>query len=175
MATYMHRTVVVPRRAARKRTASAELVYLLVVVVAAVGTAYWTSHAVGMDLSAIRTAASMLGLTPFDRHHAGFVANARPDAGQPAGPNCQSGQALALSPAALALATQVGGALGTPLECEHAVNASGDTLQQTTTGLVAYDRLRNTVSFTDGWRHWALTPRGVVAWEGTESTPPPGG
>ena len=48
----------------------------------------------------------------------------------------------------------------------------GDLIQQTTTGLVVYDKLGDTVSFTDGWRHWAITPSGPVAWEGTDAAPP---
>ena len=62
--------------------------------------------------------------------------------------------------------------MGTPVECEHPADTSGDTVQQTTTGLAAYTQATNTVSFTDGWRHWAISPSGFVSWEGTESTPP---
>jgi hypothetical protein len=72
------------------------------------------------------------------------------------------------------LKQQLGDSMGTPVECEHAISASGDTVQQTTTGLAAYDKATNTVSFTDGWRHWAITPRGFVAWEGSDSNPPNG-
>jgi hypothetical protein len=72
------------------------------------------------------------------------------------------------------LKQQVGNTIGAPIECEHSTSPAGDTIQQTTTGLVAYTRLSNTVTFTDGWRHWAMTPRGLVIWEGTDSTPPPG-
>jgi hypothetical protein len=39
---------------------------------------------------------------------------------------------------------------------------------------VAYSKLTNTVSFTDGWRHWAITANGAVTWEGTDPNPPPG-
>ena len=52
--------------------------------------------------------------------------------------------------------------MGAPLECEHPASGNGDTIQQTTTGLAAYTSATNTVSFTDGWRHWAITPSGFV-------------
>jgi hypothetical protein len=58
------------------------------------------------------------------------------------------------------------------VECEHVTSPSGDTQQQTTTGLLAYTKASNTVSFTDGWRHWALTAQGYVTWEGPQSEPP---
>jgi hypothetical protein len=171
MVTYMQRPFVVPRRR-RKRTGSAELVYLLVVVAAAVGTGFWISHRVGLDLSGIRTAAAVLGLTQADRHATvGYVPSADP---APTAPNCAPGQTPRFSAAVAALQREIDAAIGTPLECEHPASLSGDTIQQTTTGLIAYDKLRDTVSFTDGWRHWAVTPRGFVAWEGTESTPPAG-
>ena len=174
MASYMHRTFAVPRRARHKSNASAELLFLVIIVAAAAGTAFWISHMIGIDLSAINTAASVLGLTEADHHAAvGYVAVAAAE-GAPGAPYCSVGQKPALSSGASALRTQIGDVMGTPLECEHAVSGNGDTVQMTTTGLIAYDSLRNTVSFTDGWRHWAATPRGVVAWEGTESTPPAG-
>jgi hypothetical protein len=61
--------------------------------------------------------------------------------------------------------------MGEPLECEHANTESGDSLQQTTTGLAVYDQATNTPSFTDGWRSWALTQRGLLSWEGQNAPP----
>jgi len=173
---YMHRTYAT-RRTQRSRTGRAELLFLFIVLAGAVGTAFWLSHQVGMDLSGITTAASVLGLTETDRHKAvGYVAApaAAANASAPA-PYCNPGQLPAFSSSALALEQQVGpDAMGAPVECEHPTSPTGNSIQLTTTGLVAYDKLRDTVSFTDGWRHWAITPSGPVAWEGTESTPPAG-
>jgi hypothetical protein len=174
MAGYMDRQFVVPRRAARKRTGSAELVYLLVVVAAAVGSAYWLSHAVGLDLSGIKTAAAVLGIMRSDRHSpTGYVPRA--DSSAPTAPYCAPGETPAFAANMASLIREVGSdMIGTPLECPHPGASTGDLIQVTTTGLVAYDKLRDTLSFTDGWRHWAVTPRGFVAWEGTDATPPAG-
>jgi hypothetical protein len=79
---------------------------------------------------------------------------------------------LAFAPAFNTLRQRVGDGMGSPVECEYATSPSGDTQQQTTTGLAAYNELTNTVSFTDGWRHWAITPKGFVTWEGTQPNPP---
>jgi len=89
-------------------------------------------------------------------------------------PYCAPGQSPTFVLGVADLQRQVGDAMGAPIECEHPSSPTGDTIQQTTTGLVAYTSLTNTTSFTDGWRHWAITPRGLVAWEGTDSNPPPG-
>ena len=169
---YMHRYYVV-RRNVRRRSSHAELLYLVLVVAAALGTAYWLSRTVGFDLSGIQTAASFLGVTQTDQHtNVGYIAPATDPANS--APYCAPGQAPRFSAGVSALASQLGDTIGQPVECEHAVAQNGDSIQMTTTGLVAYNSLRNTVSFTDGWRHWATTPDGVVAWEGTDSAPPPG-
>jgi hypothetical protein len=170
---YINRTFAT-RRTVGRRTASAELVFLVIAVAAALGTGFWISHMVGMDLSGITTAASVLGLTETDKHaKAGYVATAASEAA-PSAPFCSAGQTPTFSASVAALAVEVGDAIGSPVECEHTISPTGDSIQLTTTGLVAYDKLRDTVSFTDGWRHWAVTPRGVVAWEGTDSLPPAG-
>ena len=62
--------------------------------------------------------------------------------------------------------------MGVPIECEHASSGGGNTVQQTSTGLAAYNSLTNTDTFTDGWHHWALTPNVLVTWEGPEAQPP---
>ncbi len=137
------------RRTTKKNTGSAELIYLLIVLAAGFATAWWAGHKLGMDLSSVSTMASILGL-------------------------CHPGQSPAFAVGMDNLKQQLGNAMGVPLECEHPTSAIGDTIQQTTTGLAAYSKLTNTVSFTDGWRHWAITARGPVTWEGTDPNPPPG-
>ena len=86
---------------------------------------------------------------------------------------CQAGQMPAFVNGLAQLKAQLGETMGAPLGCEHPSTAVGDTVQQTTTGLAAYSSRTNTVSFTDGWRHWALRDNTtLLSWEGTESVPP---
>lgn len=73
-----------------------------------------------------------------------------------------------------ALKTQLGATMGDPVECEHPNSTNGDTLQNTSRGLAFWRKATNTPTFTDGHRHWALTPGGLVYWEGS-SIDPPGG
>jgi hypothetical protein len=134
-----------------------------------------------MDLSSINTMASLIGLTETGRSTHGIVgyspagANAGATTDQAAAaPYCAAGQAPAFAAGLIGLKQQVGDVMGSPVECEHAVSSSGDSIQQTTTGLAAYNKLTNTVSFTDGWRHYAVTSRGFITWEGAESDPPAG-
>jgi hypothetical protein len=155
------------RRLTRRRNAlSPELVSLLIVLVAGVVTAYWAAHRFGLDLSGIQTAAAVLGLdeNTVSPPTVGYV--------EAQAPYCKTGQQPAFLNGMAALDRQVGNAMGNPVECEHAASSAGDTVQQTTTGLAAYDKSTNTVSFTDGYRHWALTSQGLVTWEGEASTPP---
>jgi hypothetical protein len=70
------------------------------------------------------------------------------------------------------LKRQVGAPMGDPVECEHTNPDNGDSLQRTSTGLAVFRKRDGQVSFTDGWRHWAITPRGLVTWEG-EAEPAP--
>jgi hypothetical protein len=166
----------VPRRALRKKGASAELLALCVVLVAGVATAWWaTSSFVGVDLSSISRLASVLGLTQDGRlaHEVGY--SPASEAAGAARPFCQEGQAPTFSAGIAALQARLGPLMGQPIECEHAVSAAGNTTQQTTTGLVAYSSATNTVTFTDGWRHWALTSQGMVDWEGEAADPPTAG
>jgi hypothetical protein len=164
------------RRLTRKRSAfSAESMYLLVVLAAALTTAYWAGHTIGMNLSGIQTVAAVLGLneTIGTTRHVGYT-QAHVDAvPQPAAPYCQAGEQPTFSNGMAALRAQVGDAMGTPVECEHRAAVVGDMVQQTSTGLAVYSSITNTESFTDGWRHWALSPSGLVAWEGTSAEPPP--
>jgi hypothetical protein len=149
-----------------------ELVYLLVVVAAAVSTAWWAGQKLGMDLSGLTTAAQFLGLTETTTTAPEVGYEAPSVAPQPAAPFCSPGQAPAFANGMAQLKQAIGDVMGTPVECEHPDSAAGDTVQQTTTGLAAYSRQTNTVTFTDGWRHWALTPNGAVRWEGTDAQPP---
>lgn len=87
-------------------------------------------------------------------------------------PFCRSGQVPQYLFGFATLRTQLGRTMGEPMECEHPNSANGDTLQRTTTGLAFYRKATNTPTFTDGWRHWALTPAGLVFWEGTAVDPP---
>ena len=173
---YVHRSS--PKRSS---AGSPELMYLLVVLAAGIATAWWAGHRVGFDLSGISAAASVLGLTETRRaQHTVVGYNPESDAAQPAASEapaaayCSPGQAPAFALGLADLKRQLGEAMGTPVECEHVASASGDTVQRTTTGLAAYNRATNTVSFTDGWHHWALRPDGLVSWEGTEPNPPAG-
>lgn len=140
--------------------------YLLVVLAAGVMTAYWAAHQIGMDLSGIQTIAAVLGVDE--------KAPSSPAVGyvQPQAPYCKDGQQPAFLNGMAALDRQIGSVMGDPVECEHGASADGSTEQQTTTGLATYNGVTGTMTFTDGWRHWALTPRGMVTWEGDTSTPP---
>jgi hypothetical protein len=62
--------------------------------------------------------------------------------------------------------------MGEPVECEHALDAAGDTRQQTTRGLATYDHAANRPVFHSGDDNWALTPRGLEYWAGDEAAPP---
>jgi hypothetical protein len=149
--------------------------YLLVVVAAAIVTAYWAGHSIGMNLSGISTVASVLGIdeTASTTRQVGYAgARASTQAAPVAAPYCQPGQQPAFGNGIAQLHAAIGDAMGAPVECEHAASVAGDTVQQTSTGLAAYDHKTNSESFTDGWRHWALTPKGLVTWEGTSADPP---
>lgn len=70
------------------------------------------------------------------------------------------------------LASALGDEVGSPLSPEFLNPDNGDTLQVTTTGLNYWsDSLWPT--WTNGWRHVALSPSGTVEWLGEEINPPP--
>jgi hypothetical protein len=168
MATYS-------RRLTRKRSSrSAEFMYLLIVLAAGAATAWWAGQQGALNLSAIQTVASVLGITETvgTTRPVGYSQAREQEAGAPPAPYCRPGETPAFANGLAALKQQVGNVMGTPVECEHAASIVGDTVQQTSTGLAAYNSLTNTDTFTDGWHHWALTPNGLVAWDGTESQPP---
>ena len=60
-----------------------------------------------------------------------------------------------------ALADQVPGVVGAPIEDEH-WGDNGDSLQQTTTGLMAWRKADNWTAFTNGSRTWINGPFGVM-------------
>jgi hypothetical protein len=165
------------RRDSRKGGGGGELMCLLVVLAAGAATAWYAGHKIGMDLSSLSTAASILGLTETGRttHGAvGYTQTAAAEIDELLAPYCNPGEKPTFALGMAALKERLGDTMGTALECEHPSSPTGDTLQQTSMGLAAYTHATNTVSFTDGWRHWAITPRGFVSWEGTSSDPPAG-
>jgi hypothetical protein len=166
------------RNATRKRSSgSAELLYLFVVLAAGFATAWWASYKVGMDLSSITTLAALLGVNErvATSRPVGYsaVSSDQSTAAQLA-PYCNPGQDLAFEPRLAQLKQRLGDTMGSPAECAHTAAVISDIVQQTSTGLAEYNQLTSTSSFTDGWRHWAVTPRGFVQWEGTQSDPPAG-
>jgi hypothetical protein len=165
----------------RRTAGSAELLYLLVVVAAGAATFWWAGHQIGMDLSSLATVASVLGIrdTHPPRYDARAVTHspaieAAPVAAMDDAPYCNPGQTPAFGLGLAELQAQLGETMGTPVECEHGSSTAGDSVQQTTTGLAAYNKASNTLTFTDGWRHWALRSGSVLSWEGTQSDPPMG-
>lgn len=74
---------------------------------------------------------------------------------------------------AATLKSVLGQRMGDPLECERVVDASGDTEQRTTAGLVYYRAGTNAIVFTNGWDHFAVAANGAVHWTGNELDPPP--
>jgi hypothetical protein len=84
---------------------------------------------------------------------------------------CTPGQPVFVHGAAT-LKAALGETMGDPLECERVTDASGDTEQKTSTGLVYYRASTNAAAFTNGFDHWALAPNGVVHWTGDAVDPP---
>jgi hypothetical protein len=73
-----------------------------------------------------------------------------------------------------ALEDQLGQTMGTPVSCEYAdPDGSGDTLQDTTTGLAFWRAATNTATFTNGSEHWAISDMGQVHWTDPSVDPPP--
>jgi hypothetical protein len=71
------------------------------------------------------------------------------------------------------LAGQLGDVMGQPTGCEHGDAGTGDTRQETTTGVAVYHWCSNTPSFTRGQEHWILTSRGLEYWTGAGLAPLP--
>jgi hypothetical protein len=73
-----------------------------------------------------------------------------------------------------ALKSALGDIMGAPLTCEYAdPQGTGDVLQNTTSGLAFWRKWSNMPTFTDGYRHWAVTPAGIVMWSGQAPDPRP--
>ncbi|MFN8632269.1 MAG: hypothetical protein U0893_00335 [Chloroflexota bacterium] len=85
---------------------------------------------------------------------------------------CQTGETPAFRDKLADLKAQVGEPMGDPLECAHPDPASGDTVQRTTTGLAYIRASTGIVTFTNGGHRWALTPSGLLEWDGPELDPP---
>ena len=86
-------------------------------------------------------------------------------------PWCLPNQAPTFSFGFAELDQDLGAVMGQPIECEHGVPSSGDTLQRTTTGVAMYQWCLNTSTFTRGSDHWTGLPDGIVHW--TDADPPP--
>jgi hypothetical protein len=72
-----------------------------------------------------------------------------------------------------ALHGELGEAMGAAVSCEYAdPNGTGDTLQDTTTGLAFWRKSTNTPTFTNGWEHWAVVDVGMLTWQGAGIDPP---
>jgi hypothetical protein len=69
-----------------------------------------------------------------------------------------------LAPALSSLRQAIGPAMGSPAECPR-VDAHGNTLQVTTTGLAIY-RPDGASIFASGEQHWSLTVNGLQTWTG---------
>jgi hypothetical protein len=80
-----------------------------------------------------------------------------------------------------ALADRIPDVVGRPVEEEH-YGANGDSLQQTTRGLMVWRKADNWTAFTDGSRSWVNGPNGPrdrangerFPWEATPESPAPG-
>jgi peptidoglycan/xylan/chitin deacetylase (PgdA/CDA1 family) len=91
----------------------------------------------------------------------------------------QAAQAQVAGPACVAefgrhmldLRADVGDAMGQPLDCEHALDAAGDTIQPTSTGTAWYTIATGAAIFTDGYHRWALDPSGLMYWGSPDAVP----
>ncbi len=173
------------RNTSHKSAPSAELLYLVIVLAAGAMTFWYAGHKIGLDLSSLSTAASILGIgqsplrydprAPVQSTSPQVIGNTAANQQAALAPYCAAGQAPAFANGIADLKVQLGDVMGSPVECEHAASTIGDTVQQTSTGLAVYTKVTNAVTFTDGWRHWTLSPDGdMVSWEGTQAEPPRG-
>jgi len=79
---------------------------------------------------------------------------------------CSAGQTIPLGAAFVALAEDVGVAMGTPIECTHTDRETGGEFQQTTTGVAVYQQGQAAATFTNGYDFWRLGPDGLTQWHG---------
>jgi hypothetical protein len=88
-------------------------------------------------------------------------------------PFCADAQSVDWLDAFAPLSEQLGEVMGEPVECAHQTSDSGDTVQQTSTGLAILRSPSGLATFTDGTTRWALTTdRGLLSWMGTSLDPP---
>lgn len=87
-------------------------------------------------------------------------------------PYCEPGQRPEFRLGFAELKAKLGIKMGQPLECEHEDPTSGDMVQRTTLGLAVYRKATSIPAFTNGYRGYALTPQGIVTWEGPAVDPP---
>jgi len=155
------------RRFQQQARATSSSIGLGIVVAVGIGVAAWTAQSLSIDATRITSMPAAFGFTMWSGHpargHPGFDAPLRADAAST--PLCTPDRAnFAYGLANLKL--QLGEVMGEPLECERAVDSEGNTVQLTTTGLAAYEQRTQTVTFTDGWRHWAFARGRLVTWDG---------
>jgi hypothetical protein len=89
----------------------------------------------------------------------------------PHAPWCPTGVTPAFQFGFAELARHLGRVMGEPTECEHGDDWTGDTRQQTTTGMAVYHWCTNTPTFTRGREVWMLVPGGVQYWAGEGDRP----
>ena len=88
-------------------------------------------------------------------------------------PHCQVGEKPQFGLGFATLSIQLGPLMGNPTSCQYSdPSGSGDTLQDTDTGLAIYRVATNTATFTNGSDHWALVASTVVHWTGDALDPP---
>jgi PH (Pleckstrin Homology) domain-containing protein len=87
-------------------------------------------------------------------------------------PFCNGEAAPTLDQAFAGLATLLADRAGTPKECSHTEQASGDLQQATSGGLFYLRKSTNTPTFTDGADHWALRGTQSLHWTTSEADPP---
>jgi hypothetical protein len=118
-----------------------------------------------IDVQWLATLPNTVGLTMFAGHPMrrlqGFAAplfSTNPDQ-----PSCGAGQATFVYGMA-DMKARIGQAMGEPRDCEHPINADGDTVQLTTTGLATYTQRTQTLTFTDAVHAWTLTGGAMSVW-----------
>src|ERR1051326_7080479 len=85
-------------------------------------------------------------------------------------PQCSPGQNPELGYAGKQLRAAIGDVMGEPTSSDYKdPGHTGDSLQDTTTGLIVYRISTSARTFTNGSEWWALTARrGVLYWVGDE-------
>lgn len=95
-------------------------------------------------------------------------------AGAAGGPGifCQPGETPEFRFGMAELRATLGEQMGDPIDCEGETSTTL-TVQRTTTGIAYFLRERNSPAFTtDGLTRHALTPSGLVTWQGASNAPP---